>query len=64
MLNDWDKKHPGRIESIFAAMQNVAPSQLADNDLFDFARLEDGVERPQTANEDANRLKVVNLFRQ
>ena len=36
MLQDWDKKHPGRIESIFAAVQNVAPSQLADGKLFDF----------------------------
>lgn len=64
MLNDWDRKHPGRIESIFAAMQNVAPSQLADTDLFDFAGLEDGVERPESADPDPNRLKVVNLFRQ
>lgn len=64
MLNDWDRKHPGRIESIFAAMQNVAPSQLADTDLFDFAGLEAGVERPEAPAEDPNRLKVVNLFRQ
>jgi tRNA 2-thiocytidine biosynthesis protein TtcA len=64
MLNQWDRQHPGRIESIFAAMQNVAPSQLADPDLFDFATLEGGVERPEAAEQDPNRLKVVNLFRQ
>ncbi len=39
MLRGWQKKHPGRIESIFSAIQNVAPSQLADKALFDFANL-------------------------
>lgn len=36
MLQEWDKKFPGRIESMFAAIQNVAPSHLADRDLYDF----------------------------
>lgn len=36
MLNDWDKSHPGRIESMFTAMQNIVPSHLCDGDLFDF----------------------------
>jgi tRNA 2-thiocytidine biosynthesis protein TtcA len=40
MLNAWDKQFPGRIENIFAAIQNVAPSQLADQNLFDFKGLE------------------------
>lgn len=40
MLNDWDKRFPGRIETLFNALQNVAPSQLADTRLFDFAGLE------------------------
>ena len=39
MLNDWDKRFPGRIESMFRAMQNITPSHLADNSLFDFAGL-------------------------
>lgn len=39
MLADWEKKFPGRIENIFRAIGNVAPSQLADRDLFDFAGL-------------------------
>lgn len=39
MLADWDKKHPGRVDSIFRAIGNVAPSQLADPKLFDFAGL-------------------------
>lgn len=37
MLQQWDRQFPGRIESMFKALQNVAPSHLADNNLFDFA---------------------------
>jgi tRNA 2-thiocytidine biosynthesis protein TtcA len=40
MLAEWERAHPGRIESIFAALRDVAPSQLADPRLFDFAGLE------------------------
>lgn len=44
MLNQWDKQFPGRIESLFTAMQNVVPSHLADSALFDFkAVTADGV---------------------
>jgi len=39
MLADWDAQHPGRCESIFRALGNVAPSQLADRNLFDFVAL-------------------------
>ena len=39
MLRDWDDAHPQRLASIFKAMQNVAPSQLADRELFDFEGL-------------------------
>jgi tRNA 2-thiocytidine biosynthesis protein TtcA len=39
MLRDWEKQYPGRIDSIFASIANVAPSQLADTRLFDFASL-------------------------
>jgi tRNA 2-thiocytidine biosynthesis protein TtcA len=42
MLATWNKEHPGRIESIFTAMQNVVPSHLADKQLFDFANLKTG----------------------
>ncbi|MBE0489238.1 MAG: tRNA 2-thiocytidine(32) synthetase TtcA [Halomonas sp.] len=41
MLAEWEKKHPGRLESMFKAVTNVAPSQLADRELFDFAGLEE-----------------------
>ncbi len=40
MLVDWNKRFPGRIESMFRAMQNVVPSHLADSELFDFKTLE------------------------
>ncbi len=39
MLDDWEKSHPGRSETIFRALGNVAPSQLVDRALFDFAGL-------------------------
>src|SRR5688572_1943815 len=38
-LADWERAYPGRTETIFAALQNIAPSQLADRALFDFASL-------------------------
>jgi tRNA 2-thiocytidine biosynthesis protein TtcA len=40
MLAGWEAEHPGRIETIFASLRHVAPSQLADRELFDFAGLE------------------------
>lgn len=39
MLREWDGAHPQRLASIFKALQNVAPSQLADRELFDFETL-------------------------
>lgn len=39
MLRQWNKTFPGRIENIFRALQNVAPSHLADRGLFDFAMM-------------------------
>jgi tRNA 2-thiocytidine biosynthesis protein TtcA len=37
MLRDWEKKFPGRIESIYNALAKVVPSHLMDRSLFDFA---------------------------
>ena len=39
MLQEWERKHPGRIESMFTALQNVVPSHLADGTLYDFKGL-------------------------
>lgn len=40
MLRTWDQQYPNRLDSIFGAMQNVALSQLADRELFDFENLQ------------------------
>lgn len=40
MLEDWDKKHPGRIETMFRSLQNIVPSHLADTKLFDFVGID------------------------
>jgi len=40
MLREWDKRHPGRVENVFSAMQNVVPSHLADRNLFPFTELQ------------------------
>jgi tRNA 2-thiocytidine biosynthesis protein TtcA len=55
MLQGWDKKFPGRLESIFAAIQNIAPSNMADRTLFDFKNLQ--IERETFADA----IRAVNL---
>ena len=42
MLNNWDKQFPGRIETMFRSIQNVAPSHLADSRLYDFMNIRKG----------------------
>lgn len=62
MLVDWERQYPGRTETIFKAISNVAPSQLADRDLFDFASLNAG--EPQAPSDIAaslSRITAVNL---
>ena len=39
MLAGWDRQFPGRIESIFGSISNVAPSHLLDPALFPFKDL-------------------------
>ncbi len=45
MLQDWERQYPGRTETIFRSICNVAPSQLADTALFDFGKLRAEVDR-------------------
>lgn len=46
MLTEWNKKHPGRIETMFRAMQNIVPSHLMDTESYDFVNLKsDGIAR-------------------
>lgn len=40
MLIGWEREFPGRIDSIFGAIKNISPSQLADVSLFDFTGLQ------------------------
>jgi tRNA 2-thiocytidine biosynthesis protein TtcA len=47
MLHAWEHEFPGRTEKIFRALTNVAPSHLADTNLFDFKSLSS-----QTSEED------------
>ncbi|MFN3884299.1 MAG: tRNA 2-thiocytidine(32) synthetase TtcA, partial [Rhodocyclaceae bacterium] len=40
MLRDWDRRFPGRLETMFRALSDVVPSHLMDAKLYDFAGLE------------------------
>ena len=40
MLADWQKRFPGRVESIHRSLSQVVPSHLMDRELFDFASFE------------------------
>ena len=42
MMAEWDSRYPGRTESVFSALQNIVPSHLADNALYDFKNLRIG----------------------
>lgn len=57
MLRAWERQYPGRTETIFRALGNVAPSHLLDHDLFNFTGLQgqvgDAAELPD--------IRVVNL---
>ena len=47
MMREWDKKHPGRVESIFSALSTVVPSHLMDRAMYGFTSLTaDGVASP------------------
>jgi tRNA 2-thiocytidine biosynthesis protein TtcA len=39
MLQEWDRKFPGRLETMFASLQRTSPSHLLDARQFDFANL-------------------------
>ncbi len=42
MLTAWESRFPGRLETIFSALQTVSPSHLADRSLFDFESISAG----------------------
>jgi tRNA 2-thiocytidine biosynthesis protein TtcA len=39
LIQDWEKRFPGRVENIFSALSNVVPSHLMDRSLHPFASL-------------------------
>jgi tRNA 2-thiocytidine biosynthesis protein TtcA len=39
MLQEWDRKHPGRLDNMLRALSNVVTTHLADPQLFDFSAL-------------------------
>jgi len=39
MLNEWERRYPGRAQTIFNALARVVPSHLMDSGLFDFRGL-------------------------
>ncbi len=39
MLRDWERRFPGRVETLFRSLANIVPSHLMDARLYDFAGL-------------------------
>lgn len=39
MLQEWNKRYPGRNETMFRALQNIVPSHLLDTTKYDFINL-------------------------
>ena len=46
LLRDWERHHPGRLESIMHAMGHITPSHMLDRKLFDFDGLQRGTPAP------------------
>ena len=42
LMREWEKRFPGRVENIFAALTRVVPSHLLDRALHDFAAVAPG----------------------
>lgn len=52
LLNQWDSKFPGRKEVIFKSIQNISPSHMLDNKLFDFENFNLKIDAEQNPVED------------
>jgi tRNA 2-thiocytidine biosynthesis protein TtcA len=60
MLQTWERQHPGPMDTIFKAIKNVSPSQLADTDLFGFSSLQLDREA-DTTTKDAENIPTISL---
>ncbi len=60
MLHGWEKQYPGRTETIFSAIKNVTPSQLADTALFNFTDLQ--IDKNAAADPEADACATVESF--
>lgn len=60
MLQQWERQFPGRTETIFSAIRNAQPSQLADLNLFDFVNLKINKDAP-VDDADADSCSIVPL---
>jgi tRNA 2-thiocytidine biosynthesis protein TtcA len=47
MLREWEKRHPGRIESMLRALSDIVPSHMMDRKLFDFGAVRSAGETPE-----------------
>jgi tRNA 2-thiocytidine biosynthesis protein TtcA len=56
MLVNWEKQYPGRLDSIYRGMTDIAPSHMLDANLFDFKSLQ-----RQVPTDPAEIVNVVNV---
>ena len=40
MINEWDRKFPGRVDNMFTALSNIVPSHLMDRKLYPFTTIQ------------------------
>ena len=50
MMRDWNKRFPGRLETMFSALQRISPSHLLDPQQFDFRNLQSESDTGSHAN--------------
>jgi tRNA 2-thiocytidine biosynthesis protein TtcA len=60
MLEEWERKYPGRMDVMFKSLLNVAPSHLGDTELFDFKSLEEKRSKSSDLSQ-FDRIDLVNL---
>lgn len=59
MLQTWDKQHPGRIETIFKAMQDISLSHMQDLRHYDFVNIQSSSEREFRGTASSPRVNIL-----